>query len=142
MPRSCVWPPRRTYTSVLGTMTLRRIVNPIGALDASVNAIAAGDYAQPVPFADGKDEIGGLARSVDVLKRGAALMDEQRWVKSNAATVTAAVQGAASVSEFGDRLLSRLVPILGGGVAAFHVSNGQGGELRRVAAYGLAATMT
>ena len=126
-------------TGVLGTLTLRQIVRPIRALDASVNAIAAGDYAKPVPFVDAKDETGGLARSVDVLKRGAALMDEQRWVKSNAATVTGAVQGAASLGEFGERLLSSLVPILGGGVGAFHVVDGASGELRRAAAYGLAA---
>jgi two-component system, sensor histidine kinase and response regulator len=126
-------------TGVLGTLTLRRIVNPIRGLDESVNAIAAGDYAKPVPFVDSKDETGGLARSVDVLKRGAALMDEQRWVKSNAATVTGAVQGAASIAEFGERLLSSLVPILGGGVGAFHLFEPASSELRRLAVYGLVA---
>ncbi len=126
-------------TGALGTLTLRRIVSPIRALDASVNAIADGDYTLAVPFIDAKDETGGLARSVDVLKRGAALMDEQRWVKSNAGTVTASVQGAGSVSEFGERLLSGLVPILGGGVGAFHLFDVASSELRRVAAYGLAA---
>ena len=125
-------------TAVLGFVTLRRIVNPIRALDASVNAIAAGDYAKAVPFVGATDETGGLARSIDVLKQGAALMDEQRWVKSNVSKVTAELQGAASRPEFGERLLSNLVPILGGGVASFYVFDETGGHLQRVAAYGLA----
>jgi two-component system sensor histidine kinase/response regulator len=65
-------------TAFLGLITMRRIVVPIQALDASVNAIAAGDYAKNVPFIQAKDETGGLARSIDVLKRAAALVEEQR----------------------------------------------------------------
>lgn len=125
-------------TALLGTLTLRRIVTPIRGLETAVDAIAAGDYAKAVPFVDAADEMGGLARSVEVLKRGAALMDEQRWVKSNVSTVTGALQGAASLPEFGQRVLSALVPILGGGVGAFYVFDEAAGELRRLAAYGLA----
>jgi two-component system, sensor histidine kinase and response regulator len=125
-------------TGVLGIVTLRRIVNPIRALDASVKAIAAGDYAKAVPFVRAADETGGLARSIDVLKQGAALMDEQRWVKSHVSRVTGELQGAVSRPEFGQRLLSHFVPILGGGVASFYVLDEAAGHLQRVAAYGLA----
>jgi two-component system sensor histidine kinase/response regulator len=125
-------------TGVLGAVTSRRIVNPIRALDTSVNTIAAGDYAKAVPFIDATDETGGLARSIDVLKRGAALMDEQRWVKSQVSRITGELQGAVSRTEFGERLLSNLVPILGGGVASLYVFDEAAGILPRVAAYGLA----
>ena len=125
-------------TGVLGLVTLRRIVNPIWALDASVKAIAAGDYAKAVPFVRATDETGGLARSIDVLKQGAALMDDQRWVKSHVSRIRGELQGAASRPEFGQRLLSNLVPILGGGVASVYVLDEPAGHLQRVAAYGLA----
>jgi signal transduction histidine kinase/DNA-binding response OmpR family regulator/HPt (histidine-containing phosphotransfer) domain-containing protein len=125
-------------TGVLGFVTRHRIVNPIRALDASVNAIASGEYAKPVPFVGATDETGGLARSIDVLKQGAALMDEQRWVKSHVSAVTGELQRAASREEFGQRLLSSLVPILGGGVASFCVFDEESGHLQRVATYGLA----
>jgi two-component system sensor histidine kinase/response regulator len=125
-------------TSVLGFLTLRRIVNPIQALETSVKAIAAGDYGKAVPFVRATDETGGLARSVDVLKQGAAAMDEQRWIKSNVSKVTGELQCAASLPEFGQRLLSGLVPILGGGVADFYVFDETLGHLQRVSAYGLA----
>jgi two-component system sensor histidine kinase/response regulator len=125
-------------TGLLGFLTFRRMVRPIQALDASVRTIAAGDYAQQVPFIQASDETGSLARSVDVLKKGAAAMDEQRWVKSNAAKLTGALQGATSIAEFGQRLLSGLVPELGGGVGGFYVFDEKPKRLRRVAAYGLA----
>jgi signal transduction histidine kinase/CheY-like chemotaxis protein/CHASE3 domain sensor protein len=125
-------------TGLLGFLTFQRIVRPIQALDASVRSIAAGEYGKAVPFTRATDETGGLARSVDVLKQGAAAMDEQRWVKANASRVTGALQGAASLAEFGQRLLSDLVPMLGGGAAGFYVLDEGRSDLRRVAAYGMA----
>ena len=125
-------------TGLLGFLTFRRIVKPIQALETSVKTIAAGDYAKEVPFTQATDETGGLARSIDVLKQGAAAMDEQRWVKSNASKLTGELQGAASLAEFGQRLVSGLVPLLGGGVAGFYLFEENPGRLRRIAAYGLA----
>ncbi len=119
-------------TSLLGFLTFRRIVKPVRALEWSVKAIAAGDYREPVPFVLATDETGGLARSIDVLKQGAAAMDEQRWVKSNVSRLTGELQGAGSLAEFGQRLLSTLVPMLGGGVAAFYVFDDSAGELQRI----------
>ena len=110
------------FSGVLGWLTFRRIVNPIRALQTSVESIAHGDYAQQVPFTKASDETGALARSVDVLKQGAAAMDEQRWVKANAAKLTGELQGAASLTEFGQRFVSGLVPVLGGGVAGFYLA--------------------
>ena len=124
-------------TALLGFLTFRRIVIPIQALDASVRRIAAGEYDNEVPFTRAADETGGLARSVDVLKKGAAAMDEQRWVKANVSRVTGELQGAASLETFGQRLLSDLVPMLGGGVGGFYVFDEGSAGLKRVSTYGM-----
>ncbi len=124
--------------AALGILTFRRIARPIHALDNRVRTIAGGDYAQAVPSTESTDEIGGLARSIEVLKQGAASMEEQRWVKTSAATLTGALQGAASLAEFGERFLSGLVPMLGGGVAGFYLAESEPERLRRIAGYGLA----
>jgi two-component system, sensor histidine kinase and response regulator len=92
----------------------------------------------PSPFTEATDETGGLARSIEVLKQEATAIDEQRWVKSSASTVIGELQGANSLPEFGQRLLSGLVPLLGGGVAGLYVFEEETGRLRRTAAYGLA----
>jgi two-component system sensor histidine kinase/response regulator len=126
-------------TAVLGFLTYRRIVRPIRALDSSVKSIASGDYAKAVPFTDATDETGGLARSVDVLKQGAAAMDEQRWVKANASRLTTELQTARTLPEFGQCLLEGLLPLLGGGAAGFYVAEEKDGPLLRVTDYGLAA---
>ena len=125
-------------TGLVGFLTFRRIVTPIQALERSVKSVAAGDYTQSVPFTEASDETGGLARSIEVLKHGAAAIDEQRWVKSSAATVIRDLQGAVSLAEFGQRLLSKLMPLLGGGVAGLYVFEEESRRLRRTAAYGLA----
>ena len=127
-------------TGILGFLTFRRIVTPIHALETSVKTIAAGDYGKAVPFVDATDETGTLARSVDVLKQGAAAMDQQRWVKASVSEITGELQGAHSLAEFGGRLLSSLVPMVGGGVAAFYLFDESRGELHRVSAYGLVET--
>jgi two-component system sensor histidine kinase/response regulator len=126
------------FSAFLGLLTFRRIVVPVRALDSSVKTIAAGDYAKAVPFTEAPDETGGLARSVEVLKQGAAAMDDQRWVKSSATQLTAAVQAAGSLADFGQRLISGLVPLLGGGVAGFYLFEEDSKRLRRLASYGLA----
>jgi signal transduction histidine kinase/DNA-binding response OmpR family regulator len=59
-------------------------------------------------------------------------------VKSIGASLLAELQAAASVAEFGQRLLSGLVPALGGGTAAFYAMQGEPQQLVRVAGYGLA----
>ncbi len=123
---------------LLGFRTFRRIVQPIQGLDVSVKAIAAGDYAKATPFTGGTDETGSLARSIEVLKQSAMAMDEQRWIKASANSITADLQGAATLQEFGQRFVSRLVPFLGGGVAGFYVYEDNSGQLKRFAAYGLA----
>jgi signal transduction histidine kinase/DNA-binding response OmpR family regulator/HPt (histidine-containing phosphotransfer) domain-containing protein/HAMP domain-containing protein len=125
-------------TGLVGWLTFRRIVRPLHALEQSVQVIAAGEYGNPVPCVDATDETGGLARSIKVLKQGAAAMDQQRWVKSHVSQLAAALQGADSLDEFGARLLATLVPLVGGGVAALYVADTEGGEdLQRVAVYGL-----
>ena len=125
-------------TGVLGFLTLRRVVKPIQALERSVKNVAAGDYSGSVPFTDATDETGGLARSIEVLKHGAAAIDEQRWVKASASRLTGELQAANSLAEFSQRFLTGLVPLLGGGVGAFYVFEEEAGRLRRTATYGLA----
>ena len=66
-----------------------------------------------------------------------------RWTSSAGSSPTppsspGELQGAASLAEFGQRLVSGLVPMLGGGVAGFYLFEENPGRLRRIAAYGLA----
>ena len=88
-------------SGILGLLTFRRIVHPIQALQASVESIADGDYGQTVPFTNATDETGSLARSIAVLKQGAATTAEQGWVKAHVAKLASAFQSAESLPDFG-----------------------------------------
>jgi signal transduction histidine kinase/CheY-like chemotaxis protein len=124
-------------STLVGLITFQKIVRPIRGLQTAVNAIARGNYAQETPFTKAKDETGDLARAIDVLKQSAVGMEQQRWVKANAAKITADLQGASSFADFGQRLVSGLVPLLGGGLATVYLVEEKSACLRRVAAYGL-----
>jgi PAS domain S-box-containing protein len=64
-------------------------------------------------------------------------MAEHRWVSAGAATLVGGLSGATTLAEFGRRLLSELMPIVGGGVAGFYVFDENTARLTRVASYGL-----
>ena len=123
-------------SALIGTLILRSIIQPIAKLRDSVETISKGDYTQAVPFTAARDETGELARSVDVLKSGAAAMERQRWVKTHASLLIGALQDAPTVEEFGRRLVSMLTPLLGGGAAAVYLFDAETSTLRRVASYG------
>jgi len=125
-------------SALLGLVTYRRIVNPIRKLGDAIEHIAAGDFAMAIPFVAATDETGTLARSVDVLKQGAAAMEEQRWLKSHEAMLGADLQGSTDAPGFGSTLLAGLVPMLGGGVGVLYEFDSERGQLRRAAAFGLA----
>ncbi len=128
--------------SLLGFITFRRIVKPIRALQSEIETIAAGDYAKDVPFTGQPDETGALARSIVILKKGAAEMDEQRWVKAQSAALIQELQNVNSLNEFGQRLLSGLVPLLGGGVACFYSFDEASRRAHRLSSYGVDASIS
>lgn len=127
------------FSGLLGILTYRKIVFPVRGLKVAVESIAQGDFSQPVPFTEARDETGELARSVAVLKQGAEAMFQQRWIKMNGARITGPLPASITLAEFGQLLLNDLVPTLGGGVAVFYVADSSKREARRVAQYGLSA---
>ena len=65
-------------------------------------------------------------------------MEEQRWLKAGTSTLSGELQGAGALAEFGQRLISGLMPMLGGGVANFYLFENDPQQIRRIASYGLA----
>lgn len=58
--------------AVLALMTTqKRIVKPLGKITSSMTALAEGDLATEVPYADRRDEIGDMAAAVEVFKTNA-----------------------------------------------------------------------
>jgi PAS domain S-box-containing protein len=66
-----------------------------------------------------------------------SLTEQRTWVGSNALKMMQVLSCANSVTEFGDLLLSNLVPLLAGAAAAVHVLDDEVGLLRRIASFGI-----
>ncbi|MEP1329019.1 methyl-accepting chemotaxis protein [Pseudophaeobacter sp.] len=62
---------------LLSALALRSILSrPLQAVGQTINVIADGDYAQPVPLLDRRDEMGAIARNIDNLKTQLAAAHE------------------------------------------------------------------
>ncbi|MFT3685684.1 MAG: response regulator [Phycisphaerales bacterium] len=122
-------------TAGLGAVMGHRIRKPLRLLDKSVRGIAQGDLKARVPLTEKEDEFGGLAKSVEVLRAGAADAARRQWVKVNSARVASALQGLDSFEAFGRVFLNELTPLLGGGVSVLFEVEGK--ELRPIGTYGL-----
>ncbi len=61
----------------------RSIVRPLGRLKEAMMALAGGDHQTPVPHHTDQDEIGDMARSLDVFKENAAAITQQQAERSH-----------------------------------------------------------
>jgi HAMP domain-containing protein len=116
----------------------RQLIAPVRSLESAVALISAGTYALRVPHTQRRDETGSLARSIDALRLISVAIENERWIKIRTARITAAVQRAPSLEEFGAALLSELLPEIGSGAGALSVVADGSGALRRIVAYGVA----
>ena len=62
-----------------GIVLMRRgVVQPVQAMTTYMERLAAGEYNRPVPFADRHDEIGEMAKSVEIFRLGLIERAESR----------------------------------------------------------------
>ncbi|PRY24366.1 methyl-accepting chemotaxis sensory transducer with Cache sensor [Aliiruegeria haliotis] len=61
---------------VASTLLVRSVTKPITAIVVRMQEMQAGNLASPVPFTDGKSEIGQMARSIDAFREG--LVESER----------------------------------------------------------------
>ncbi|MFM2095649.1 MAG: hypothetical protein RIS70_2773, partial [Planctomycetota bacterium] len=110
--------------AVLGALLLfyrQRVVNPLTTLNRNLGDLVAGKVGVTIGHQQDDSEIGEVARSMESYRRMVEAADRQRWVKSCVNEIAESLQVEGVLSTFAERLLSKLVPLLGGGFGAFHV---------------------
>ena len=113
----------------------RRVVNPLANLNLSLRDLVARKTAR-IGYQDDTSEIGEVARSMETYRVTVDEAERQRWVKSSVAEIGDALQGAEQPDEFGRRLLSKLVPFMGGGCGALHLFDEASGRFAFTSGYG------
>lgn len=124
-------------SALIALLVARSIRNPISNIRNAVQKLADGDLATEVPCANYDNEIGDVARSVQVLQQGAAAMDSMSWVKGNLAEISNALQTVDNFAELSQVLFTRLGPLLHIGHGAFYIHEEQEHRLRLLGGYAL-----
>ena len=117
------------------SVSIRR---PSERLRLSVERLAQGDLETEVPHTEFENELGAMARSVNVLQKGAAQADILRWSKTQANLIGVNVQAIERLNEFADTLLAQLTPLLQAQLSLLYVFDKASEKYRCQGAYGLA----
>jgi two-component system sensor histidine kinase/response regulator len=119
----------------------RRVVNPLAQLNASLRDLVARRPGARIGHQDDDSELGEVARSMESYRVAVEAAEREHWVKTGVAQLGDALQGVEQPEQFGARLLSALVPLLGGGCGAFHLFDEGDGRFHRRAGYGIGPGM-
>jgi PAS domain S-box-containing protein len=115
----------------------RRVVNPLADFNLSLRDLVARKPGARIGYQDDDSELGEVARSMETYRVTVDQAEAQRWVKTGVAEIADALQGAEQPDDFGRRLLSKLVPLVGGGCGAFHLLNEGDARYHLVGGYGI-----
>ncbi|BAE52950.1 response regulator [Paramagnetospirillum magneticum] len=118
--------------AVLIGMSIRR---PATRVRDVVEKLVGGQLDQAVPHTDYPNEIGALARSIDVLRGEALQMESQRWVKTHLANLSAELQAATTMAGLAQTFLSVMAPLLKVGHGVFYIHEEEAGRLRLLGGY-------
>ncbi|PQA79187.1 PAS domain S-box protein [Rhodoferax sp. TS-BS-61-7] len=124
-------------SALIALLVARSIRNPISSIRRAVQKLADGELSAEVPCTDYNNEVGEVARSVQVLQQGAAAMDNMSWVKGNLAELANALQTVNSFAELSQVLFSQLGPLLHIGHGAFYIHEEEEHRVRLLGGYAL-----
>jgi signal transduction histidine kinase/DNA-binding response OmpR family regulator/HPt (histidine-containing phosphotransfer) domain-containing protein len=110
-----------TMVTALLLFYRRRVVNPLAHLNLDLRDLVARKPGARIGYQDDDSELGEVARSMETYRFAVDEAERQRWVKTSVAEIAAGLEGAEQPAEFGKRLLSKLVPLVGGGCGAFYL---------------------
>jgi len=117
-------------------MTFRLITRPIVRMTELMTRLAAHDHAIEVRQLARRDEIGEIARALQVFKEMSIETAGQNWLKSAVTAISNRLQVATTYRQFADTLLAELVPTLKAGVGVFYVFREDTSTLEMLGSYG------
>jgi PAS domain S-box-containing protein len=120
---------------LIGWLIARSIQRPTDTLRDAVESIAAGKLDIAVPFTNYNNEVGSLARSVEVLQTASLQIESESWLKNHLAQCAQAMQSAPSFTTLAQALFSNLAPLIQLGHGVFYVYEEDQRRLRMLSSY-------
>lgn len=118
------------------SMTFRLITRPIVRMTELMSRLAAHDHSIEVRQLTRRDEIGEIARALQVFKEMSIETAGQTWLKSTVTSISNKLQGATTYREFADVLVTELVPVMKAGLGVFYLFHEETARLERLGTYG------
>ncbi|WP_424682078.1 response regulator [Frateuria sp. YIM B11624] len=119
-------------------LTFLTVIRPLRQTTDIMNQLARRDPSVVITRLGRRDEIGEIARALEVFKQVMLDLDRQDWVKSHSSRIAQRLQQASSYHDFGRCLTSELAPLVGVGIAIYYLHEPPSGQLERIGSYGLA----
>ncbi len=116
--------------------SLRLITRPIRRMTDLMTRLAEHDHSVEIHQLQRRDEIGEIARALQVFKQMAIDTSAQTWVKTHVSEIAGALQTVSTRREFAERLTSELVPLLQSGVGVFYEYDEAQQRLELTGSYG------
>ncbi len=122
---------------LLAILTAARVVvRPLQRITELMSRLAAQDHGIEITDLDRPDELGEMARSLQVFKKLSIETSETTWIKSGIAAVSSTLQAVRESRDFAETLTSDLASLLGIGVGVFYVYNEERRILELAGSYG------
>ncbi|GAA0914243.1 hypothetical protein GCM10009552_31260 [Rothia nasimurium] len=124
------------FGALVIAMTFRLITRPIVRMTELMTRLAAHDHSIEVRQLRRRDEIGEIARALQIFKEMAIETAGQTWLKSVASSISSKLQEATTYREFADTLVTELVPALKAGVGVVYLFREDNSRLELLGSYG------
>jgi CheY-like chemotaxis protein/CHASE3 domain sensor protein len=115
----------------------RLVSRPLHQMTDLMTRLAAHDHSVVITRLARRDEIGRIARALEVFKKMAVDTHEQAWVRGQISTLASRLQEAPSHRDFGRVMTSELAPAVGAGAALYYGYDARSERLDLLGSYGL-----
>jgi CheY-like chemotaxis protein/HAMP domain-containing protein len=127
-------------TALFGLFILRfasqTLARPLREITDLMTRLAAQDHSIEIPGLKRRDEIGEMARALQVFKKLSIETSETTWTKSGIAAVSSSLQAVRDRGDFAETLTSDLASLLRIGVGVFYVFDEESQQLELMGSYG------
>lgn len=117
-------------------MTSRLVTRPIRRMTDLMTRLAGHDHSVEIRQLERRDEIGEIARALQVFKEMSIETAGQTWVKTQVSQIASDLQKMETEREFAEQLTGTLAPLLDCGVGVFYRFDEQDQRLRLQGSYG------
>ncbi len=126
------------FLIILGTLWMisRLVVQPINRLTEKMTRLSHDDLDVEITGLGRGDEIGAIARALEVFRRNSLASRDANWVKLGVGEVGAELQTAQTPGEYAQALVSQIAPRIDAPIGVFFMWDEATGQLTLQGSYG------